>query len=182
MFNETLFANQVRKRIFNQVYVYAVFWLHLWLNLMPGPVRNLVFSRMLGKAGRHIFFDHNIYLKFPWLVEIGDDVSVNRGVEFYPDYLSHSKITIGSHVYLAPHVCFHAGGHDLTDLTRHIGATIRVADQVWIGAGAIILPGVTIGEGAVIAAGSVVTKDVDAHTLVGGVPAKLIRHLTKGQP
>lgn len=179
MLDQTLFADQVRKRIANQFYVYAIFWIHLLLNLTPGPIRNIAFGRMLGKAGRHIFFDHNVYLKFPWLIEIGDDVSINRGVEFYPDYQSRSRITIGSHVYIAPNVRFHASGHDLEDLTRHVGAGISVGDHVWLGASAIILPGVSIGQGAVVAAGSVVTKDVEAYTLVGGAPARLIRHLSE---
>ena len=56
-------------------------------------------------------------------------------------------------------------------------APIKIADGVWIGSNATILPGVTIGEGAIIAAGAVVTKDVEAMSIVGGVPAKLIRKI-----
>ena len=54
---------------------------------------------------------------------------------------------------------------------------IRIGDDVWIGAGAIILPGVTIGEGAVVGAGAVVTKDIPPFAIVVGNPAKIIRYI-----
>nr|WP_236017568.1 DapH/DapD/GlmU-related protein [Roseivirga sp. E12] len=58
----------------------------------------------------------------------------------------------------------------------HEGKPIVIKNDVWIGANCIILAGVTIGQGAIVASGSVVTKDVRAYTVVGGVPAKLIRN------
>jgi maltose O-acetyltransferase len=171
-----LFRDQVRKRVANQTYVYIIHLLHLVLNLAPGFVRNPCFRMMLGRAGRHTFFDYGIYIKFPWLVELGDHVSVNRGVEFYPDYQGRHKIVLGSDVYIAPNVRFHASGHSLTELSQHSGGPIVVGDHVWIGASAVLLPGVTIGEGSVVGAGSVVTKDVPRGVVVGGVPATAIRN------
>ena len=56
-------------------------------------------------------------------------------------------------------------------------APVNIKDHVWIGSGAIILPGVTIGEGAIVAAGAVVTKDVEEKTVVGGIPAKKIKDI-----
>lgn len=58
-----------------------------------------------------------------------------------------------------------------------IPSPVRIGDKVWIGANVTILPGVTIGEGAIIAAGAVVTKDVEPRTIVGGVPAKVIKRI-----
>ena len=58
---------------------------------------------------------------------------------------------------------------------------VTIEDDVWIGTGAVILPGVTLHRGAVIGAGAVVTKDVDAYTVVGGVPAKFIKDIKKEQ-
>ena len=60
-----------------------------------------------------------------------------------------------------------------------IPAPIRIGRRVWIGASATVLPGVTIGDGAVVAAGAVVNRDVPENTVVGGVPARIIRHLSK---
>jgi len=59
---------------------------------------------------------------------------------------------------------------------------IKVEDDVWIGAGAIITDGVCIGRGAVVAAGAVVTADVPPHTVVGGIPARILKHIEPGAP
>jgi len=93
-------------------------------------------------------------------------------------------ISIGNRVYTSPLVQIIAVNHVFDDPSRPFveqGITaegIIVEDDVWIGAGAIVTDGVRIGKGAVIAAGAVVTKDVAAHVVVGGVPAKVIREIT----
>jgi acetyltransferase-like isoleucine patch superfamily enzyme len=100
----------------------------------------------------------------------------------YPVHFDCSAaITIGVGVSVGHHCIFVTTGHEIG--TKDFRAADRqlkpivVGDGVWIGACVTILPGVTIGEGAVIAAGAVVNKDIAANTLVGGVPAKLIRPL-----
>lgn len=89
------------------------------------------------------------------------------------------RVKIGKHVQIGPLVCFETVSHTLKyepgQARGDIHADIIVEDGVWIGAGAIITQGVTIGTGAVVASGAVVTKDVAPYTLVGGVPAKLLR-------
>lgn len=95
-------------------------------------------------------------------------------------------ITIGDRVYTAPSVQMLAVNHIFADPTRPMieqGITaegIVIEDDVWIGAGAIITDGVRVGKGAVVAAGAVVTKDVPAHTVVGGVPARIIKEIRAG--
>lgn len=96
-------------------------------------------------------------------------------------------IHIGDRVYLATQVQLLAVNHVFDDPTRPFveqGITaegIRVEDDVWIGSGAIVTDGVTIGQGAVVAAGAVVTQDVPARTVVGGVPARHLRALGDGE-
>jgi maltose O-acetyltransferase len=118
---------------------------------------------------------YNIYLKYPWLVEAGNDVAINRGVQFFPAYHADYHIRLGNDVYLAPNVCFFASGHDVNDLTRLQGNNIVINDHVWIGANAIVLPGITIGENSVVGAGSVVTKSIPPNSVAVGNPARVIR-------
>jgi len=92
-------------------------------------------------------------------------------------------VSIGSHVNLAQGITVTALNHNFSDTTQRIdqqGITTRpvvIADDVWIGANAVILPGVTIGQHAVVAAGAVVTKDVPPYSVVGGVPATVLKKL-----
>jgi len=97
-------------------------------------------------------------------------------------------VCIGSHVNLAQGITVTALNHNFGDAARRIdeqGVSTKpvvIGDDVWIGANAVILPGVTIGSHCVIAAGAVVTKDVPDYTLAGGVPAKTIKDLSPTKP
>ena len=92
-------------------------------------------------------------------------------------------VSIGSHVNLAQGITVTALNHNFADTSRRIDeqgintCPVVIGDDVWIGANAVILPGVTIGSHCVVAASAVVTKDVPDNTLVGGVPAKVIKTL-----
>ena len=92
-------------------------------------------------------------------------------------------VTIGSHVNLAQGITVTALNHNFSESDKRIDeqgvstTPVTIEDDVWIGANAVVLPGVRIGTHAVIAAGSVVTKDVLPHTLVAGIPAKVIKQL-----
>lgn len=169
--------NQSRKTFLNMSFIYIINLFHFSGFLLPHPIRSWFFAILVGKIGRGTSIDNRVYFKFPWLVDIGRGVSVNRGVEFYPDFFGKHKVIIENHVRIAPNTRFHASGHDINDptLDRHIGGEIRVCEGAWVGAAAIVLPGVTIGRGAVIAAGAVVTKDVPDNAIVGGSPAKFIK-------
>ena len=92
-------------------------------------------------------------------------------------------VTIGSHVNLAQGITVTALNHNFSDTTKRIDEQgvstnpVTIEDDVWIGANAVILPGVTIGRHAVVAAGAVVTTDVPENTVVGGVPARIIKKI-----
>ena len=90
-------------------------------------------------------------------------------------------VCIGSHVNLAQGITVTALNHNYQDVTQRIDeqgvstSPVVISDDVWIGANAVILPGVTIGRHAVVAAGAVVTKDVPDYCVVGGVPARVVK-------
>ena len=92
-------------------------------------------------------------------------------------------VTIGNHVNLAQGITVTALNHNFEDPNKRIdeqgvGTTpVVIEDDIWIGANAVILPGVTIGHHSVVAAGAVVTKNVPPHSLVAGVPAKVIKQI-----
>ena len=92
-------------------------------------------------------------------------------------------VTIGSHVNLAQGITVTALNHNFSETDKRIDeqgvstTPVTIDDDVWIGANAVILPGVSIGTHSVVAAGAVVTKDVPPHSLVAGVPAKVIKQL-----
>ena len=92
-------------------------------------------------------------------------------------------VTIGNHVNLAQGITVTALNHNIAEKGLRIDEQgvstnpVTIGNDIWIGANAVILPGVTIGDHSVVAAGAVVTKDVPPHTLVAGVPAKIIKEL-----
>ncbi|MHB9292830.1 putative 2,3,4,5-tetrahydropyridine-2,6-dicarboxylate N-acetyltransferase [Hollandina sp. SP2] len=113
------------------------------------------------------------YTDFGKNIRIGRNVFINSGCRFQ----DQGGISIGDGVLIGHNVVLATLNHDLAPEKRATlhPAPIVIGTDVWIGASAIILPGVTIGDGAIIAAGAVVTKDVPANTIVGGVPAKIIK-------
>lgn len=92
-------------------------------------------------------------------------------------------VTIGSHVNLAQGITVTALNHNFENSKKRIDeqgvstSAVVIEDDIWIGANAVVLPGVTIGHHSVVAAGAVVTKDVPPHSLVAGVPAKVIKQI-----
>jgi acetyltransferase-like isoleucine patch superfamily enzyme len=92
-------------------------------------------------------------------------------------------VTIGSHVNLAQGITVTGLNHNFESTDKRIDEQgvstlqVTIGDDIWIGANAAIMPGVTIGNHCVVAAGAVVTKDVPPHSLVAGVPAKIIKQI-----
>ena len=162
-----------------KVKVGRLVWLMVWTlcsRWMPYFIGNKWRVCLLSIFGlrhsRHISVYPSAKVWAPWNVEMGSYVAIDDNVNLY----SASKITIGTKVAISREAFICTASHDITKPNRPlVTAPITICDGVWIGARAIILPGVTIGEGAVVAAGAVVTKDVEPFTVVAGNPAKFIK-------
>jgi len=115
-------------------------------------------------------------------IRVGSDSLIGE----YSVIRGQGGVDIGDRVYTSPLTQILAVDHVFDDPNRPYieqGITaqgIRIEDDVWIGGGAVVTDGVTVGRGAVIAAGAVVTEDVPAHTVVGGVPARVLRTIEPG--
>ena len=138
---------------------------------------------MFKTCGKNVIVGKNSSITYK-NVSVGNSVSIGRNAEFI---CTRAEIKIGDHVMFGPHVFMITGGHR-TDIKGRfmdeIGndekrpeddRDIVLEGDNWIGANATILKGVTVGKGAVVAAGAVVTKDVPPYSIVGGVPAKVIK-------
>ncbi len=124
----------------------------------------------------------SFYIEPPFHCDYGYNIFCGERVYFNVNcvVLDVAKVTIGNDVMFAPGVQIYTATHPIDKETRkslEFGKAITIGNDVWIGGGAIILPGVTIGNNCVIGAGSVVTKNVPDHSLAVGNPAKVIKQL-----
>lgn len=155
-------------------------WLCVWhcaIRWMPYFILKKWRTFVLKSFGMESESPVNIYpsvrIWAPWNLELGSWVAIDEDVHLY----SVDKITIGTKVAISREAFLCTASHDITKPNRPlVTKPITICDGAWIGARAIILPGVTIGEGAIVAAGAVVTKDVPAFTVVGGNPAKILKN------
>lgn len=141
----------------------------------PAEIRSL-FSRLIGKP-----IDESFTLFPPFYTDCGKNITVGKNVFVNSccSFQDQGGITIDDGAFIGHGVVLATLNHHQNPTRRKdmIPAPIAIGRDVWIGAGATILPGVSIGNGAIVAAGAVVTKDVEAETIVGGVPAKKIKNI-----
>jgi acetyltransferase-like isoleucine patch superfamily enzyme len=135
------------------------------------------FEELIGKP-----VDESLSLIPPFYADWGLNITVGRRVHIGYDcmFTGHAPIEIADEVMIANKTSLVTGGHPVPPEERFdylTGAPIKIERNVWIGTGATILQGATIGAGSVVAAGAVVTHDVPPATLVGGVPATVIREI-----
>lgn len=118
-----------------------------------------------------------LYINYGKNTRLGKNVFINHACSF----LDLGGITIEDNVLIGPKVNLLSEGHPISPKDRQILSTgkIHIKNNAWIGAAATILAGVTVGKNSVVAAGSVVSKNVPDNTVVGGIPARVIRHLTE---
>lgn len=156
-------------------------WNVVWaLFARPTPEHSKLFNkwrilllRLFGaKIGKHCAVRSSAKIWQPWNLEIGDWVAISEDCDVY----SADKIRIGDRSTISKGSFLCCASHDVTSKIMELTyAPITVGHDAWVAGHAIVLQGVSVGDGAVVAAGTVVTKDVEAWTVVGGNPAKFIK-------
>jgi acetyltransferase-like isoleucine patch superfamily enzyme len=141
----------------------------------PEEIRHLLSQITDSEIDESVAVFTPLYINYGKHTKIGKNVFINFDCVF----LDLGGITIEDNVLLAPKVSLLTEQHPISPENRQslVPKPIHIKKNVWIGAAATILPGVTIGENSVIAAGAVVTTDVPANTVVGGIPAKFIKNI-----
>jgi maltose O-acetyltransferase len=141
------------------------------------PERQTILQQLLGQIGQNSIIEPPFYCSYGQNTHIGDHVFLNSLCTI----LDNNDVHIGHHVMIGPVVQIYTAAHLLQAETRiqglEVAKPIVIEDNVWIGGGAILLPGVRIGRNAVVGAGAVVSRSVPENTIVAGNPARMIREI-----
>ncbi|MBE5898610.1 MAG: sugar O-acetyltransferase [Lachnospiraceae bacterium] len=137
-----------------------------------------IMNRLLGSIGSRYEIRAPFYCDYGFNISIGENFFAN----FNTVFIDCSRIVIGNNVMFGPNCCIDGASHPTDSIRRNAGFEyaypITIEDDVWLGSGVHIMPGITIGRGCVIGAGSIVTKDIPPYSLAVGNPCHVIREIT----
>ncbi|MEV5279308.1 sugar O-acetyltransferase [Streptomyces sp. NPDC051994] len=143
----------------------------------PPAERHRILTELLGSV------DASTRIRAPFQCDFGYHISIGAGtfVNFGAVFLDTGRITIGTDVQIGPYVQLLTPTHELDTERRRAGwekaEPVTIGDNVWLGGGVIVCPGVTIGANTVVGAGAVVTRDLPPNVLAVGNPARIVREL-----
>lgn len=143
------------------------------------PEQQNYIRELFGKTGDRFYVTAPFYCDYGYNIEIGENFYTNHNCVI----LDCAKVKFGDNVFVAPNCTFSTAGHPIDAERRNQGLEyaypITVGDNVWIGAGVIVLPGVTIGSNSVIGAGSIVNRDIPEGVVAVGNPCRVLRKITE---
>lgn len=138
-----------------------------------------ILKQLLGKTDDNFCIIGPFWCDYGYNIEIGKNFFANHNIVI----LDCAKVTFGDNVFIAPNCGFYTAGHPIDYERRNKGLeyaySIKVGNNVWIGGGVQVMPGVTIGNNVVIGGGSVVVKDIPSDSVAVGNPCKVIRKITE---
>ncbi|OIV45878.1 maltose acetyltransferase [Sodalis sp. TME1] len=152
-------------------------WQYNQCDPRDGARRQRLLKSLLGSSGDGLCIEPPFHCDYGYHIHVGKNVYANVNLVI----LDCAPVTLGDNVFIAPNVGMYTAGHPLDVARRNQGLEyalpITIGNNVWIGGGVTILPGVTIGDNTVIGAGSVVTRDIPASVLAFGYPCRVARPL-----
>ncbi len=142
--------------------------------------RTALLKEIFAEVGENCYVEPPLHANWGCNTHFGKSVYANFGLTLVDD----AQIYVGDYVMFGPHVTVATAGHPIApelraDKVGQFNIPVRIGNNVWIGAHAVILPGVTIGDNSVIGAGSVVTKDIPANVVAVGNPCKVLRPINE---
>ena len=141
--------------------------------------REELIKRIVGKTKGSFLIEQSFWCDYGFNIELGENFYSNHGLV----RLDGAKVSFGDNCFIAPQCGFYTAGHALDVEQRNSGLEIAlpitVGNNVWIGGGVCVLPGVTIGDNTIIGAGSVVNRDIPSGVIAAGNPCRVIREITE---
>lgn len=141
--------------------------------------RKALIRNLFKRTGERFHIEAPFWCDYGYNIEIGEDFYANHNMTI----LDAGGVSFGDHVFVAPNCGFHTSGHPVDYERRNQGLeyaySIRVGDNVWIGAGVQVMPGVTIGSNVVIGGGSIVVHDIPDNVVAVGNPCRVLRPITE---
>ena len=141
--------------------------------------RTAYLKNMFGGMGKDCYIEAPFYCDHGFNIFIGDNFYANTGLII----LDQCPVRIGNHVFIGPRVGIYCATHPIDAMVRNLllegGKPVTIGDNVWIGGGVNICPGVSIGNNTIIGAGAVVTRDIPENVIAGGNPCRVIRKITQ---
>ena len=160
------------------------------MDLEESGRRQELLREMFGSMGKGVHVDIDFHCECGKHIFVGDKVIINMNCTF----VDNNRIDIGNNVLIASNVQIYTATHSTQvrermvddwkegqEICRTYALPVRIEDGVWIGGGAIILPGVTIGRNSVIGAGSVVTRSIPANCVAVGNPCRVIKQIDNNE-
>ena len=179
---QRIFLSYMAEKIHD--FLHSLFQFYIYFS-RPTPMNNKVKAKMLKAMGAHIgarpVIYQGVWIDKPYKFLMGDDVDLSKDVTI----TAGGEVTIGNRCLIGYGAKILSTNHVIPEdidvpirFSGHERRKVVIEDDVWICSNVVILAGVKVGKGAVVTAGAVATKDVEPYTIVGGVPAKLIRKRT----